>query len=59
MDVIRKSEKDPLQRQRCNCKRCADCLEDARWERIFQAKFADPLYYDRRYTRVSSPLVDI
>lgn len=32
---------------RCNCGQCATCQDDARWERIFREKFADPLYYQR------------
>jgi hypothetical protein len=43
----------------CRCKQCAACLDDARWERIFQEKFADPSYYGRNQHRTSSPLVDL
>jgi len=43
----------------CRCKRCEACLDDARWERIFQEKFADPSYYGRQQYRTSSPLVDL
>jgi hypothetical protein len=35
-------------RPRCSCGQCSMCLEEARWERIFRAKFADPHYYTRR-----------
>jgi hypothetical protein len=38
------------------CGRCRRCLDDARWERIFQEKFADPTYYDEHLIRYSSPL---
>ena len=31
---------------RCKCGKCRPCLDDARWERIFAEKFADPNYYD-------------
>jgi hypothetical protein len=31
--------------RRCQCRVCPACLENARWERIFQEKFADPDYY--------------
>ena len=31
--------------RRCRCGICAACIENARWERIFQEKFADPDYY--------------
>ena len=43
-------------KMRCRCRRCPQCLEDARWERIFAEKFADPEYYSRRLVRSSSPL---
>ena len=29
----------------CKCRLCPACVENARWERIFQEKFADPDYY--------------
>ena len=32
---------------RCRCGLCATCVENARWERIFEQKFADPGYYTR------------
>jgi hypothetical protein len=39
---------DPYRvRPRCRCGSCPGCLADARWERIFQEKFADPDYYRR------------
>jgi len=40
----------------CRCGRCPQCLDDARWERIFAEKFADPDYYTPRPLRCSSPL---
>jgi hypothetical protein len=43
-------------RPRCRCGRCRQCLESARWERIFAEKFADPDYYTRLQVRRSSPL---
>jgi hypothetical protein len=43
-------------RPRCRCGRCRQCLDGARWERIFAEKFADPDYYTRRRARRSSPL---
>jgi len=43
-------------RAHCHCGRCTQCLENARWERIFTEKFADPEYYTRRLVRTSSPL---
>ena len=39
----------------CNCRTCCD---NARWERIFQEKFADPSYYSNRTTRNGSSLAD-
>jgi hypothetical protein len=38
------------------CGECVQCLENARWERIFAEKFADPNYYTCRITRNASPL---
>jgi hypothetical protein len=40
--------------RRCNCSVCATCLENARWERIFREKFADPEYYRQPLRRGSS-----
>jgi hypothetical protein len=33
--------------RRCACGTCTTCIENARWERIFREKFADPDYYTR------------
>ncbi len=41
---------------RCRCGTCAQCAENARWERIFQERFADPDYYSRRVIRSESSL---
>jgi len=41
---------------RCRCGQCRHCVEEARWERIFAEKFADPGYYTRLPVRYSSPL---
>src|SRR5689334_17683785 len=45
----------PLPRQRsgraparCRCGSCARCVDDAKWERVFNEKFADPDYYKAR-----------
>jgi hypothetical protein len=46
-------------KMRCRCGRCQQCLDDARWERIFAAKFADPTYYNRPLTRLASPLTSL
>ena len=41
---------------RCKCGDCRQCLDDARWERIFAEKFLDPNYYTGPVTHLSSPL---
>ncbi len=41
---------------RCKCGLCPKCRDNARWERIFQEKFADPNYYALRPVRQSSSL---
>lgn len=41
---------------RCRCGLCTQCLDTAKWERIFKEKFADPDYYSRRTLRHSSSL---
>ena len=46
-------------RPRCRCGRCQQCLDDARWERIFAEKFADPDYYCRPTVRTVSPLTSL
>jgi hypothetical protein len=45
-------------RRHCKCGVCVKCKENARWERIFQAKFADPDYYRPRAVPHVSPLSD-
>ena len=45
-----------LRRQGCACGACQTCRENARWERIFNEKFADPSYYQKRGPQFSSPL---
>jgi hypothetical protein len=47
------------ERIRCNCGRCRQCQDDARWNRIFAEKFADPTYYTRRIIHTASPLTSI
>jgi hypothetical protein len=34
-------------RRRCRCGVCTQCQQNARWDRIFQEKYADPDYYSR------------
>ena len=45
---------------RCQCGQCRNCQENARWERIFQEKFANSDYYhhDLRI-RYASPLSSV
>jgi len=55
---IEEQERRPRRspRRRCTCGECRTCVDDARWERIFQEKFADPYYYNRDLIRFDSPL---
>jgi hypothetical protein len=46
-------------RTRCRCGRCQQCLDNARWDRIFTEKFADPNYYTRPSVRCVSPLTSL
>jgi hypothetical protein len=46
------------QRERCKCGECYTCREEARWERIYQERFADPNYYNKRPRVFQSPLSD-
>jgi hypothetical protein len=43
-------------RERCKCGQCPGCIENARWERIFNEKFADPTYYTAAPIRRDSTL---
>jgi hypothetical protein len=43
----------------CRCQSCATCIDNARWERIFTEKFADPYYYTHPQVRNTSPMVDL
>lgn len=45
---------------RCQCGQCRTCLENARWERIFQEKFANSDYYHHDIRiRYASPLSSV
>jgi hypothetical protein len=44
---------------RCRCGVCHTCTEEARWEKVFREKFADPTYYGDRPPRFSSPLSEM
>jgi hypothetical protein len=41
---------------RCRCGVCRSCLDNARWEKIFREKFADPGYYRFRAPSPASSL---
>jgi hypothetical protein len=43
-------------RGRCQCGQCPVCVDNARWERIFNDKFNDPSYYGGLNVRHSSTL---
>jgi hypothetical protein len=45
--------------RRCKCGHCRVCLDNAKWERIFQEKFADPNYYTPRLPPHASALDSI
>jgi hypothetical protein len=40
----------------CRCGRCIRCIDEARWDRIFAEKFADPDYYRGRPVSQGSSL---
>jgi hypothetical protein len=42
--------------KRCKCGKCAMCVDNARWERIFTEKFADPNYYAPKPAQLGSSL---
>jgi hypothetical protein len=42
--------------QYCQCGHCKWCLDNARWDRIFNEKFADPTYYASFVVRHNSTL---
>jgi hypothetical protein len=43
----------------CECGTCWTCLDNARWERIYREKFADPDYYTTLALRSRSPFADL
>jgi|SRR5580658_672009 len=48
-----------LQRRRyCECGQCKWCLDNLRWDRIYNEKFADPAYYDGPVIRHNSALAE-
>jgi hypothetical protein len=40
----------------CACGQCARCLDNARWNKVFEEKFADPSYYAGLSVRRQSSL---
>jgi hypothetical protein len=48
-----------LKMSRCRCGVCHTCTEEARWDKVFREKFADPTYYGDRPPRFSSPLSEV
>lgn len=48
-----------LKTSRCRCGVCRACTEEARWEKVFTEKFADPTYYSDRAPKFCSPLAHI
>jgi hypothetical protein len=49
----------PKSRNRCRCGSCRSCQENARWERIYNEKFADPTYYAQRVPSLGSTLATV
>jgi hypothetical protein len=43
-------------RQYCRCGQCKRCMDNLRWDRIYNEKFADPAYYGGRLVRHNSAL---
>jgi hypothetical protein len=48
----------PERRRYCGCGQCEWCLSNARWDRIFNDKFADPSYYGHLVVRHNSTLAE-
>ena len=55
-DAMLANHKTPRDQRRCQCGKCRNCVENARWERVFNQKFADPDYYKVLATRGGSSL---
>jgi hypothetical protein len=45
-----------ISRTPCKCGTCARCLDNAKWDRIFNEKFADPDYYSPQPLQQGSSL---
>jgi hypothetical protein len=37
-----------ISRAHCKCGKCVQCVDNAKWDRMFNEKFADPDYYSPR-----------
>jgi hypothetical protein len=48
----------PERRRYCKCGQCEWCLSNARWDRIFNEKFAYPAYYGHLVVRHNSTLAE-
>lgn len=48
----------PQGRQHCECGQCKRCLDNLRWSRIYDEKFADPTYYGGIVVRHNSTLAE-
>ena len=53
---VKLGETNIERRKRCSCGVCPMCVDNARWEAIFNEKFADPDYYKSRPVRSGSSL---
>jgi hypothetical protein len=49
----------PQRRKNCECGQCKWCKDNARWNRIFNEKFADPAYYTQNAVRHDSSLAEV
>lgn len=54
--LIREPNSRTPKPRHCKCGTCVYCIENVRWQRIFDEKFADPTYYDSRPPRLGSSL---
>jgi hypothetical protein len=50
------AQRHPPRGRVCSCRTCTRCRDNARWNKIFAEKFADPSYYDGIFTRHDSAL---
>ena len=48
----------PHGRQHCECGQCKRCLDNLRWDRIYDEKFADPTYYGNIVVKHNSTLAE-